>query len=72
MAGTLENVRFLIVDDNAHMLDIVKIILRGFGAQYVFEAKDPASFLAFLSSLPGVEIRAGVKGAHIVSRRAPQ
>jgi two-component system chemotaxis response regulator CheY len=37
---SLEKVRFLIVDDNAHMLDIVKTILRGFGATFVFEAKN--------------------------------
>jgi len=29
------------VDDNAHMLNIVKTILRGFGAVHVFEAKEP-------------------------------
>ncbi len=38
MAGSLEKVRFLIVDDNAHMLEIVKTILRGFGAATVLEA----------------------------------
>ncbi|GGZ45917.1 response regulator [Asticcacaulis endophyticus] len=36
----LERVRFLIVDDNSHMIGIVKTILRGFGAVHVFEAKD--------------------------------
>ncbi|MDI7775358.1 response regulator [Asticcacaulis sp. EMRT-3] len=39
MAG-LERVRFLVVDDNAHMISIVKTILRGFGALHVFEARD--------------------------------
>ncbi|MDV6331926.1 response regulator [Asticcacaulis sp. 201] len=39
MAG-LERVRFLVVDDNAHMINIVKTILRGFGAVHIFEAKD--------------------------------
>ena len=39
MAG-LERVRFLVVDDNAHMINIVKTILRGFGAAHIFEAKD--------------------------------
>jgi two-component system chemotaxis response regulator CheY len=29
------------VDDNVHMLNIVKTILRGFGAVHVFEAKSP-------------------------------
>lgn len=39
MAG-LERVRFLVVDDNAHMINIVKTILRGFGAASIFEARD--------------------------------
>ncbi|WP_081724563.1 response regulator [Asticcacaulis sp. YBE204] len=39
MAG-LERVRFMVVDDNAHMINIVKTILRGFGAVHVFEARD--------------------------------
>ncbi len=39
MAG-LERVRFLVVDDNAHMINIVKTILRGFGATHIYEAKD--------------------------------
>jgi two-component system chemotaxis response regulator CheY len=42
-------VRFLIVDDNAHMLNIIKTILRGFGAVKVFEAKDPDDAFVFLS-----------------------
>ncbi|ADU13622.1 response regulator [Asticcacaulis excentricus] len=39
MAG-LERVRFMVVDDNTHMIHIVKTILRGFGATQVFEARD--------------------------------
>jgi transmembrane sensor len=35
----------------------------------VFEAKDPGSFVAFLSNIPGVEIREGANGAHIVAIR---
>jgi len=35
----------------------------------VFQAKDPQSFVAFLSSIPGVEIRDGANGAHIVTVR---
>jgi two-component system, chemotaxis family, chemotaxis protein CheY len=42
LTATLEQVRFLIVDDNVHMLNIVKTILRGFGAVHVIEAKEPA------------------------------
>jgi two-component system, chemotaxis family, chemotaxis protein CheY len=36
----LERVRFLVVDDNVHMINIVKTILRGFGAAKIFDAKD--------------------------------
>jgi CheY-like chemotaxis protein len=39
LAASLEKVRFLVVDDNVHMLDIVKTILRGFGAVQVLEAQ---------------------------------
>ena len=40
VAASLEKVRFLIVDDNVHMLNIVKTMLRGFGATNVFEARN--------------------------------
>jgi ferric-dicitrate binding protein FerR (iron transport regulator) len=33
----------------------------------VFQAKDPASFVSFLSTIPGVEIRDGRDGSHIVT-----
>jgi two-component system, chemotaxis family, chemotaxis protein CheY len=36
----LQRVRFMVVDDNVHMINIVKTILRGFGAVHVFEARD--------------------------------
>lgn len=42
MSVSLENVRFLVVDDNAHMVKLVKTILRGFGAEHVLEAKSGA------------------------------
>jgi len=48
LALALDKVRFLVVDDNVHMLDIVKTILRGFGAVHVFEAKDPTEALTRL------------------------
>ena len=41
--------RFLIVDDNVHMLNIIKTILRGFGALKVFEAKDSHDAFVYLS-----------------------
>jgi len=37
----------------------------------VFEAKDPRSFLEFLSSIPGVEIRKNGNGLHVVTKRKP-
>lgn len=49
MAG-LERVRFLVIDDNAHMINIVKTILRGFGAKTIFEARDAAEALHRLNS----------------------
>jgi two-component system chemotaxis response regulator CheY len=39
VAVSLDRVRFLLVDDNVHMMNIVKTILRGFGAEQIFEAK---------------------------------
>lgn len=42
MSTGLENVSVLIVDDNAHMIHIVKTILRGFGIKAFFEATDAA------------------------------
>ena len=41
MAVSLQKVRFLVVDDNIHMVHLVKAILKGFGAAYVFEATSP-------------------------------
>ncbi|ESQ87766.1 response regulator [Asticcacaulis benevestitus] len=37
---SLAKIRFLIVDDNGHMANIVKTILRGFGAVHILEAHD--------------------------------
>jgi transmembrane sensor len=54
---------------NRDRIDIDSAELRRQEVTGVFEAKDPASFVAFLSSLPGVEIRVGADGAHIVSLR---
>jgi CheY-like chemotaxis protein len=39
---SLERVRFLIVDDNSHMIHIVETILRGFGAALISSARDAA------------------------------
>jgi CheY-like chemotaxis protein len=39
LAVSLHRVRFLLVDDNIHMMNIVKTMLRGFGGEKIFEAK---------------------------------
>ena len=39
MTAKLDVLRVLIVDDNAHMLQIVKTILRGFGIKQFYEAR---------------------------------
>ena len=56
---------------NRDRIDIDSAELKQQEVTGVFEAKDPASFVAFLSSIPGVEIRLGADGAHIVSLRNP-
>lgn len=38
----LHRVKVLIVDDNSHMLNIVKTLLRGFGVKDFIEARSPA------------------------------
>lgn len=38
----------------------------------VFQADDPNSFLTFLAEIPGVQIRAGKDGSHVVTRNAVQ
>ncbi|MGF1462046.1 MAG: response regulator [Maricaulaceae bacterium] len=42
MPASLERIRILIVDDNHHMVNIVKTLLRGFGMKHYYEAKDAA------------------------------
>src|ERR1700722_2451060 len=56
---------------NRDRIDIDSAELKRQEVTGVFEANDPASFLAFLSSIPGVEIREGANGTHIVSLRSP-
>lgn len=41
-ANVFERLRVLIVDDNHHMINIVKTILRGFGIKHFFDARDAA------------------------------
>ena len=54
---------------NKDRIDIDSAELKRQEVTGVFEAKDPASFVAFLSGIPGVEIREGANGAHIVTIR---
>jgi len=56
---------------NRDRIDIDSPTLKRQEVTGVFEANDPASFVAFLSSIPGVEIREGANGAHIVTIRNP-
>ena len=37
--------RFLVIDDNAHMRRILRTLLHGFGAREVYEAEDGAAGL---------------------------
>jgi CheY-like chemotaxis protein len=49
--------RFLVVDDNAHMRRIIRTLLHGFGAREVFEAEDGASGLdSFTHYVPDIVI----------------
>jgi transmembrane sensor len=54
---------------NKDRIDIDSVELERREVTGVFEAKDPASFVAFLSSIPGVVVREGADGAHIVTMR---
>jgi two-component system, chemotaxis family, chemotaxis protein CheY len=44
----LERVRFLVVDDNLHVINIVKTVLRGLGALHVFDARTSKDALEHL------------------------
>lgn len=50
-----ERLRFLIVDDNQHMVNLVKAIVRGFGARVCFEARDAAEAFNYVRDA-GVDI----------------
>ena len=55
MSASLQKVRFLVVDDNVYMVKLVKTILRGFGAEHVFEAKNGAEAFHCLKN-DGIDI----------------
>ena len=47
--------RFLVIDDNAHMRHILRTVLQGFGAREVYEAEDGAAGLeAFTQYMPDI------------------
>ena len=49
--------RFLIIDDNAHMRRIVRTLLHGIGTREVYEAEDGASGLeAFMHFIPDIVV----------------
>lgn len=48
MTAPFEKLRFLILDDNIHVLNLVKTMLRGLGAPQVFDARTPAQALEHL------------------------
>jgi len=49
--------RFLVIDDNAHMRRIMRTLLHGFGTREVYEAEDGAGGLAgFTQHLPDIVI----------------
>jgi CheY-like chemotaxis protein len=51
------SLRFLVIDDNAHMRRILRTLLHGFGAREVYEAEDGASGLeAFNHFVPDIII----------------
>src|ERR1700755_734442 len=51
--------RFLVIDDNAHMRRILRTLLHGFGARDVYEAEDGAAGLeAFTHYVPDIVITA--------------
>ncbi|PHR60823.1 MAG: two-component system response regulator [Robiginitomaculum sp.] len=49
-AVKLDRLRTLIVDDNAHMINIVKTILRGFGMEHFYDAQDAAEAFSLVKS----------------------
>jgi transmembrane sensor len=52
---------------NRERIEIDSVELQRQEVTGVFQAKDPASFVSFLSTIPGVEIRDGRNGLHIVT-----
>jgi CheY-like chemotaxis protein len=53
--------RFLVIDDNAHMRRILRTLLHGFGARDVYEAEDGGAGLEAFTHYVGPERRKGGK-----------
>jgi transmembrane sensor len=56
---------------NRDRIEIESAQLRGQEITGAFQSNDVASFVSFLSSIPGVEIRTGPEGAHIIGLKSP-
>jgi transmembrane sensor len=56
---------------NRGRITIESASLRAQEVTGVFQSNDPASFVAFLSSIPGVNIRDDGAGGHVISERVP-
>ncbi len=48
----MHRMKVLVVDDNHHMINIVKTILRGFGVKEFFDARSPSEAMDTLRSTP--------------------
>ncbi len=52
MSISLARIKFMVVDDNLHAIDLVKTMLRGFGVDQVAEAQTIAQAKAALKAAP--------------------
>jgi len=52
MAGDLSRISALVLDDNAHMIHIVRTMLRGFGINHTYESRDAAEALELVRHEP--------------------
>ena len=52
----LNRLRFLVIDDNAHMRRMLRTLLHGFGAREVHKAEDGSAGLAFTHQTPDILI----------------
>ncbi|WP_312161679.1 response regulator [Phenylobacterium sp.] len=52
MSASLHRLRFLIVDDNTHAVNLVKAMLRGFGADQLHDAQTLAAAQAQMRTTP--------------------